>query len=98
MSSDGIVVVIVNIDTQSKKMITSCNITTRGFVLIQENIELLKEIENEANNIINNKLKFNCVFSEIKSELITNLVSFIYEKTGRYPIILPIINDIKKTK
>ena len=98
MSSDGIVVVIANIDTQNKKLVMSTNITTRGFVLIQENIELLKEIEVEANNIINNKLKINCIFSEIKSELITNLASFIYEKTGRYPIILPIINDVKKTK
>ena len=75
----------------------STNITTRGFVLIQDNIELLKEIENEANNIINNRLKVNCIFNDIKTDLINNLASFIYEKTGRYPIILPILNDVKKT-
>ena len=97
MSSDGIVVVIANIDTANKKLVMSTNITTRGFVLIQENLELLKEIENEANNIVNNKLKVNCIFSDIKTDLITNLASFIHEKTGRYPIILPIINDVKKT-
>ncbi len=97
MSSDGIVVVIANIDTSKKQLVMSTNITTRGFVLIQENIELLKLIEKEANNIVNNKLKVNCIFNDIKNELITNLSSFIYEKTGRYPIILPIINDVKKT-
>ena len=75
----------------------STNITTRGFVLIQDNIELLKEIENEANNIINNRLKVNCIFNDIKNDLIINLASFIHEKTGRYPIILPIMNDVKKT-
>lgn len=96
MSSDGIVVVIANIDTHTKKLVMSTNITTRGFVLIQENIELLKEIEKEADNIINNKLKINCIFNDIKSDLVNNLSSFIYEKTGRYPIILPIINDVKK--
>ncbi len=96
MSSDGIVVVIANIDTSNRKLIMSTNITTRGFVLIQENLDLLKEIENEANNIINNKLKVNCIFNDIKSELITNLSSFIYDKTGRYPIIVPAINDIRK--
>lgn len=96
MSSDGIVVVIANIDTSKKQLIMTPNITSRGFVLIQENIELLKEIEKEANNIINNRLKTNCIFNDIKSDLITGLSSFIYEKTGRYPIILPIINDIKK--
>ena len=97
MSSYGIVVIIANIDTSKKKLGISPNITTRGFVLIQDNIELLKEIEKEASNIINNKLKVNCIFNDIKSDLITNLSSFIYEKTGRYPLILPIINDVKKT-
>ena len=97
MSSDGIVVVIANIDTSKKKLVYSPNITSRGFVLIQENLALLKEIETEANNIINNKLKVNCVFNDIKIELINNLGNYIYEKTGRNPIILPIINDVKKT-
>ncbi len=97
MSNDGIVVVIANIDTQHKKLVMPPNITTRGFVLIQENLELLKEIEDEASNIINNRLKVNCIFNDIKNDLITNLASFIYQKTGRYPIILPIMNDVKKT-
>lgn len=97
MSSDGIVIVIANVDTQKKQLVMHPNITTRGFVLIQDNLELLKKIEKEAENIINNRLKVNCIFSDIKSELINNLSSFIYEKTGRYPIIQPIINDVKKT-
>ncbi len=96
MSSDGIVVVIANIDTSKKELVMPSNITTRGFVLIQDNIELLKEIEKEANNIINNRLKINCIFSEIKTDIITNLSSFIYDKTGRYPIITTIINDVRK--
>lgn len=97
MSSDGIVVVIANIDTSKKQLVMSPNITSRGFVLIQDNIALLKEIEKEANNIINNRLKINCIFSDIKADLINGLNAFIHEKTGRYPIILPIINDVKKT-
>ena len=97
MSNDGIVVVIANIDTAKKTLVIPPNITTRGFVLIQENLDLLKEIENEATNIINNRLKVNCIFNDIKNDLVANLSSFIYEKTGRYPIILSIINDVKKT-
>ncbi len=96
MSSDGIVIVIANIDTSKKKLLFPTNITSRGFVLIQENLDLLKEIETEATNIVNNKLKVNCIFSEIKNDLISNLGSFIYEKTGRNPIIVPIINDVKR--
>ena len=97
MSMDGIVVVIANIDTSTKKLIGSTNIQSRGFVLIQDNLDLLGEIEEHADNIINNRLKVNCIFSDIKNDLIVNLGSFIEEKTGRKPIILPIINDVKKT-
>ena len=97
MSSEGIVVVIANIDTINKKLVMSTNIQSRGFVLIQDNLDLLKEIEEYSDNIINNRLKVNCIFSDIKNDLIVNLGSFIQEKTGRNPIILPIINDVKKT-
>ena len=45
MSSDGIVVVIANIDTANKKLVMSTNITSRGFVLIQENMDLIKWAE-----------------------------------------------------
>ena len=38
MSNDGIVVVIANIDTSKKELVVAPNITTRGFVLIQENL------------------------------------------------------------
>ena len=98
MSSDGILIVIANIDTQNKKLATPVNLLSRGFVLIQDSLDLLNEIENEAKNIINNRLKVNCIFSDIRNDLINNLASFVYEKTGRYPIMLPIINDVKKSK
>ena len=43
MSSDGIVVVIINLDTTNNKLLGSTNITTRGFVLIQEYLDLINE-------------------------------------------------------
>ena len=97
MSCDGILVVIANIDTKEKKLVMRPTITSRGFVYIQENMDLISDIENEANNIVNNRLKVNCVFSDIKNDLVENLSNYIYEKTGRYPIIQPIINDVKKS-
>jgi len=96
MSSDGIVVVIANIDVNSNSLINSPNITTRGFVLIQENIELLKELEEFSANIISTRLNKHVNFSEIKLQLINELSSLIYDKTGRHPIILPVLVDIKK--
>lgn len=96
MSSDGIVVIIANIDSKNNVIINNPNITSRGFVLIQDNLDLIKEIEDFSKNIIFNGLKKHTNFSEIKNQLITELSTFIYEKTGRHPIISPLLIDVKK--
>jgi len=97
MASDGILVVIANIDMKNKELLIHPNITTRGFVLVNENEELLKKIESTSENIIINKLKDkNITFNDIKSQLTAELFPFIYELTGRKPIILPVILDIKR--
>ena len=97
MATDGIVVVIANIDMKNKKLLIKPNITTRGFVLINENEELLKEIEELAAQAIENKLEQKSVtYSDIKNHLINELFPFISNKLGRRPIILPVVLDIKK--
>lgn len=96
MSSDGIVVVIANIDTKNNRLLGSCNITSRGFVLIQENIEFLKQLETISNKAIINKITKHVNYNEVKNEIVYQLSTYIYEKTGRNPIILPVIMDIKK--
>ena len=96
MSSDGIVVVIANIDTKNNRLLGSCNITSRGFVLIQENIEFLKELETISNKAIISKISKHVNYNEVKNEVVNQLSNYIYEKTGRNPIILPVIMDIKK--
>ena len=71
-------------------------ITTRGYILVNENADLIREIQNKAEEIINNELKkkvFN--FNDMKSEMINGLMPLLSDKTGRVPIILPIVMGIK---
>ena len=97
MASDGILVVIANIDMRHKTLLIRPNITTRGFVLINENEALIKKIESMSEKIITDKLKEeNVTFSDIKGQLISELFPYIYELTGRKPIVLPVILDIRK--
>ena len=89
MSQDGIV--IVTLPIQNNKLIFNPNITTRGFVLVNDNMELLHDLENKTKNVVQNKN-----VSELKSVIISELSDYIYEKTGRNPVILPVIMEIKK--
>lgn len=97
MANDGILVVIANIDMEKRNLLIKPNITTRGFILVNENEELIKEIEDTSYNIIKERLdNSKDGINEIKSKIITDLIGFIEQKTGRRPIILPVIIDIKK--
>ncbi len=97
MANDGILVAICNINTEEHKLLGRINITTRGFILVNENEELLRKIEDVATNTINKELtKKNVNYNELKGQVISDLLTFVYEKTGRRPIILPVILDVKK--
>ena len=99
MSSDGILVVIINVDMKKRELLIKPNITTRGFILVNENEELIHKIEDKAEQIVQADLdnpKAN--FALMKTNITEGLYPFINTLTGRKPIILPIILDIKREK
>ena len=97
MSSDGILVVIINVDMKKRELLIKPNITTRGFILVNENEELIHKIENKAETVIKTTLQDpKATFAILKNEVTEALYPFIYGLTGRKPIILPVILDIKR--
>ncbi len=96
MATDGIIIVIANIDINNKKLLGVPNITTRGFIMVNDNPLLIKEAEEICKNTINNRLKEELNYTNIKNDVIINLTNFVFERTGRKPIVLPVIMDIKK--
>ena len=97
MANDGILVVIINVDMKKRELLIKPNITTRGFILVNENEELIHKIETKAESTIKTSLQDSkSTFANLKSDLTETLYPFIYNLTGRKPIILPIILDIKR--
>ena len=90
MSQDGIVIITLAI--KNNKLLSNPTVTTRGFVLVNDNMELLHDLENKTKLVVENKLKN---INELKSLIISELVSYIFDKTGRKPTILPVIMEIK---
>ena len=96
MSTNGIMAIIANIDFEKKKLLGIPMVTTRGYILVNENEHLIKQIEKNADRIISTKLKEkNVTYNDIKNEIINGLMPSLLKSTGRVPIILPIIMDIK---
>ena len=97
MSKDGILVVIVNVNMKQRELLITPNITTRGFILVNENEELIHKIENKAEETIRSSLADNkTTFATLKTDITEALYPFINTLTGRRPIILPVILDIKR--
>ena len=92
MSNDGIVIACATISND--KLLTKPNITTRGFVTVNESEDILKNLESICSNIILKSIKKNK--NDIKSDIISSLSSYIKNETGRNPIILPIITEVEE--
>ncbi len=97
MSQDGILITILNINTLTRKLLIKPNVTARGFVLVNENPELMTKIEHKIGDIVNNFLKSSIYnYTDLKNQIILELLPFINELTGRRPIILPVIMEVNK--
>ena len=97
MSQDGILITILNINTLTRRLLIKPNVTARGFVLVNENQELMNKIEHKIGEIVNNFLKTSLYnYTDLKNQIILELFPFINELTGRKPIILPVIMEVNK--
>jgi ribonuclease J len=98
MSRDGILITILNINPLTRKLLIKPNITTRGFILVNENAELIEKIEKKTTEVINNFLSQNTyTYTDLKNQIILELHPFISNLTGRHPIILPVIMEVRET-
>lgn len=96
MSNDGILVLVCNIDLKKKRLLGKVNSATRGFVLVNENEALMKDIELKTSEVILKELKNKkFVLNDLKNKIISEINEYVIEKTGRKPIIMPVIMEIK---
>ena len=98
MSRDGILITILNINPLTRKLLIKPNITTRGFVLVNENAELIAQIENKTTEIVTKFLSENAYsYTDLKNQIILELHPFISNLTGRRPIVLPVIMEVRES-
>ena len=95
LSQDGIVIVVVTIDKEQKKVVSGPDLVSRGFVYVREADELMDEAKEKVVMSINKCMEKNVLeWSSLKAGIREALSKYLFEKTRRKPMILPIIMEI----
>jgi ribonuclease J len=93
MAQDGLVVVVLTIDRKTGACITSPDIISRGFIYIRDNEELMNELRGELRRAVGQR--YNRIdLDRFKQEIREHVTHFLFEKTQRSPIVIPVINIV----
>jgi len=95
LSQDGLIIIVLTMDTATGEVISGPDVISRGFVYVKESENLMEEIKKLLREEIDKFEEKNITdWTTIKSILREELRSYIYKKTKRDPMILPIIQEI----
>ncbi len=96
LAQDGLIVVVASVDAEDRLLISGPDIVSRGFVYVRESEELMDAAKSIAMNTIIDCLD-NCdVYDrmQLKTRVKDELSKFLYSKTKRKPMVLPVIMNI----
>ncbi|GHP15067.1 ribonuclease J [Lentilactobacillus fungorum] len=97
LSEDGIFVAVVTIDRKKKKIVSQPKLTSRGFVYVKANKDLMKEAAGIIEKTVTNNLEHKEFdWSNLKQDVRDDLSDYLYKQTKRRPVILPVIMEVNQ--
>lgn len=95
LAQDGLIIVVVTMESSSGALLAGPDIVSRGFVYVRESEELMNEAKKVVKNVLDLCAAENIRdWATIKSNIKDALSGYIYKKTKRGPMILPIVTEI----
>ncbi|MEK7598332.1 MAG: ribonuclease J [Patescibacteria group bacterium] len=96
LAKDGMFTIIVIIDGKTKKIIGKPQVTSRGFIFVKENFDLVNATKKKVEEIIAQKTSKGAAvnWDYVKNNIRETVGSFLYQKTQRRPMILPVVIEV----
>lgn len=94
LSQDGVLIVVVTLDKESKLVKSGPDLVSRGFVYVRDSEALMHGAQLKIKNVLHNcEVNHISSWTTIKVQIREALNQYLIEKTGRRPMILPIIME-----
>lgn len=95
LSENGLLIVVVTLEKYSNQVLSGPDIVSRGFVYVRESENLMEEAKEVVSNALEKCLSKNAAdWGKIKTEIKDSLSDYLWKKTKRNPMILPIIMEV----
>lgn len=96
LAEEGLVAVVLTVDKKTGALLTSPDIISRGFIYMRDSEELMNAFRTELRRAVQQRFK-RIDLDRFKAELKEHVTHFLFEQTGRSPIVIPVVNVIGKT-
>ncbi|PKM89974.1 MAG: ribonuclease J [Firmicutes bacterium HGW-Firmicutes-12] len=95
LSQEGILIVVLTLNKEAKQLMAGPDIVSRGFVYVREAEALIDEARGRVKDVIDKCFDKKITdWATIKSHIREDLSRYLYERTGRRPMIMPIIMEV----
>lgn len=98
LSQDGIMIVVVTVDCETNKVVAGPEIFSRGFVYVRESEKLMEEAREHVARCMEKANGKRSEWALLKGNIREVLSRYVWEKTHRRPMILPIIMEVQPDK
>ena len=95
LAQDGMIVVLINLSSEDGSLVTGPDIVTRGFIYVKESEEMMRELKDVVTNTLDECITDQFTdWPSLRGSIKSALSSYLYKKTKRNPMILPVITEI----
>lgn len=96
LSADGMFVITVLIDSKTKEVVGNPQVTSRGFIYVKENFDLVNETKRKVKKAVNDATSKGTSIDKrfIEDNIRETVGSFLFQKTQRRPMVLPVIIEV----
>ncbi|MCF8567591.1 ribonuclease J [Alicyclobacillus tolerans] len=95
LAADGIIVIVVTVNMRERQLLSGPDIVTRGFVYMRDSEQLIRDAAKMIESLIQSMLAEDITsWGDWKYQISHELGKFLVEKTGRRPMVLPVIMEV----